>query len=61
MSWPTPQEYNEAIQNPRFCFADAELRAANPETNSMGLPKARSGGFAWTGRGYGRCAASSAN
>ncbi len=44
--WPTPQAFNEAIQNPIICFADAELKAGTIETNSIGLPKVASGAFA---------------
>lgn len=44
--WPTPQDYNESIQNPQLCFADSELRACLPETNVLGLPKPISGSFA---------------
>jgi predicted flap endonuclease-1-like 5' DNA nuclease len=46
MSWPTPQDYNEAIQNPRTCFGDEELRAGTPELTPLGLPKPISGAFA---------------
>ncbi len=45
-SWPTPQDYNEAIQNPTTCFADPELRASSAITNDHGLPKPVSGAFA---------------
>lgn len=45
-SWPTPQDYNEAIQVPRFCFADAELKQCRIELNAIGLPKSASGTFA---------------
>lgn len=44
--WPTPQDYNEAIQNPRLCFSDAELAEACPVLTSLGLPKPVSGAFA---------------
>jgi tetratricopeptide (TPR) repeat protein len=44
--WPTPQDYNEAIQNPALAFDDAELQSGIPETTSLGLPKPRSGSFA---------------
>lgn len=44
--WPTPQEYNEAIQNPSVCIADADLAAGTVETNQLGLPKSMSGAFA---------------
>ncbi len=46
MGWPTPQEYNEAIQNPRSAFADPELKASQPILTPMGLPRPISGGFA---------------
>ncbi len=46
MSWPTPQDYNEAIQNPRTCFGDEELRVGTPELTPLGLPKPISGAFA---------------
>jgi hypothetical protein len=46
MSWPTPQDYNEAIQNPKVCFGDEELRQGTPELTPLGLPKPISGAFA---------------
>jgi len=46
MSWPTLQDYSEAIQSPRTAFADAELKLGTPETNNLGLPKPVSGQFA---------------
>jgi hypothetical protein len=46
MAWPTPQEYNEAIQNPRTAFADAELLAGEPELTPLGLPRPITGAFA---------------
>ena len=45
-TWPNPQEYNEAIQNPQFCFADPELRGGEPELSPLGLPRPISGNFA---------------
>lgn len=44
--WPSPQDYNEAIQNPLTCFADPELKAGEVEVNAMGLPRPISGNFA---------------
>jgi len=44
--WPTPQDYNETVQNPHLCFADSDLRKGTIETNAIGLPKAASGAFA---------------
>ncbi|HWQ68392.1 MAG TPA: hypothetical protein VN494_00325 [Patescibacteria group bacterium] len=46
MPWPTPQDYNEALQNPRMAFSDHELRAGQAEADMLGLPRARSGSFA---------------
>ncbi|MCB0024112.1 MAG: hypothetical protein KDD91_13855, partial [Caldilinea sp.] len=46
MAWPTPQEYNEAIQNPRTAFVDAELRAGQPVLTPLGLPRPITGNFA---------------
>jgi hypothetical protein len=46
MSWPTPQEYNEALQNPRLCFADEELKAGSVLLDKLHLPKATTGSFA---------------
>ena len=46
MSWPTPQDYNEALQNPRLNFEDAELQAGTPELTALGLPRPITGGFA---------------
>jgi hypothetical protein len=44
--WPTPQDYNEAIQSPRLNFSDPELKTGVVETTSLGLPRPISGGFA---------------
>ena len=44
--WPTPQDYNEAVQNPALNFADPELRRGTPELTPLGLPRAITGGFA---------------
>jgi WD40 repeat protein len=46
MGWPQSQEYNEAIQDPAACFADAELRLGVPTLGPLGLPLPRSGNFA---------------
>jgi hypothetical protein len=45
-SWPSPQDYNEAIQNPTICFADADLRQGEVELDAIGLPRPISGSFA---------------
>jgi hypothetical protein len=49
MPWPQATDYNEAIQNPGFCFADPELQQGRATTGIMGvieLPLAHSGNFA---------------
>lgn len=46
MPWPTPQDYNEAVQNPQLNIDDPELRAGTPELTPLGLPRAITGGFA---------------
>ncbi|MDZ4838086.1 MAG: hypothetical protein SGJ27_30255 [Candidatus Melainabacteria bacterium] len=45
-SWPTPQDYNEAIQSPRACFSDPDLTGGTVDTNALGLPRAMTGAFA---------------
>jgi serine/threonine protein kinase len=46
MAWPTPQDYNEALQNPRLSFEDADLQAGTPDITPLGLPRPITGGFA---------------
>ena len=46
MSWPTPQDYQEAMQNPRTFLADSELQKGHAEEDQLGLPRPISGGFA---------------
>jgi serine/threonine protein kinase len=46
VSWPTPQEYNEAVQNPHYNFKDSELSRGALETDELGLPRVASGSFA---------------
>lgn len=46
MPWPTPQDFNEAVQNPQLAFTDPDLRAGQPELTPLGLPRPISGGFA---------------
>ncbi|MBY0524474.1 MAG: HEAT repeat domain-containing protein [Gemmataceae bacterium] len=46
MAWPHPPDFNEAIQNPRHCFADGELQQGQPAVNALGLPWPRSGNSA---------------
>lgn len=46
MQWPTMSDYQDAMQNPGFSFADPELRSGVPVTDSLGLPRPITGGFA---------------
>jgi hypothetical protein len=46
MAWPTHQDYNEAVQNPRLAFNDLDLRNGQPELNLLGIPRPISGNFA---------------
>ena len=46
VAWPSPQDYNEAIQNPQLCFEDRELANLAPQLNALGLPKPATGNFA---------------
>ncbi len=50
MPIPTPDLYNDAVQNPKLAFSDAELQAATADRNHFGIPKALGGGFAITYR-----------
>jgi hypothetical protein len=44
--WPTPQDYQEAVQNPRLAFRDPDLQAARPKEDAIGLPQPIAGNFA---------------
>lgn len=44
--WPSPQDYNEAIQNPALSFACPELASALPVLDEFGLPRPNTGMFA---------------
>lgn len=46
MYWPTPQDYNEAIQNPEYSFEDPAIKNSTAELSPIGLPKPVSGAFA---------------
>jgi hypothetical protein len=48
MPFPTTEQYMEALQFPSKVLKDQELASAKVETTGMGLPFARSGGFALT-------------
>ncbi|MBK9746529.1 MAG: hypothetical protein IPO91_07070 [Chloroflexi bacterium] len=45
-AWPNPNEYAEALQNPRAAFKDADLVKTQVSTNKLGLPRPISGNFA---------------
>ncbi len=46
MYWPIMTDYQEAIQSPKTCFADNELRDGRLDFDSLGLPRPISGNFA---------------
>ena len=35
-SWPTMTEYQEAVQAPKLCFHDGELKTGMPVMNNLG-------------------------
>ena len=44
--YPTPSDYQEAVQLPAAAFADPVLQEATPRTNVLGLPQPITGAFA---------------
>ena len=44
--WPTPNDYQQAIQYPKDCFIDSELKFATFEVDKFGFPYPVSGNFA---------------
>ena len=44
--WPSPAQFNEAIQNLSTSMADDELRGGTAASDAMGMPLLYSGGFA---------------
>lgn len=46
VSWPSPQDYNEAVQNLEHSMIDVELKESQAELNALGLPKPSTGSFA---------------
>jgi predicted Ser/Thr protein kinase len=44
--WPSPQDYNEAVQTPGISYEDPELQRGDAELNNLGIPKANTGNFA---------------
>jgi hypothetical protein len=45
-NYPTPSDYQEALQAPEVAFADPDLQGATPRTNALGLPQPITGSFA---------------
>lgn len=37
--WPSPIDYQNALQNPQHCFTLRDLQAGRPETDVFGMPK----------------------
>jgi len=48
MSYPTLEQYQEALQHPQTVFVDPQLKAGMIRTSGLGLPVVVSGGFALT-------------
>ena len=48
MSYPSIEEFHEAMQHPESCMQDQELKRGVVPTTGMGLPKVMCGGFALT-------------
>ncbi len=46
MTWPQATDYNAAVQNPRLCFGDDDLRDGQVVGDLLGLPRPHSGNFA---------------
>ena len=44
--YPTPSDYQEAVQFPETAFRDPDLQAARPAENMLGLPQPITGNFA---------------
>jgi tRNA A-37 threonylcarbamoyl transferase component Bud32 len=46
MDWPTPQDYNEAMQAPWLSLNDRALKSGKPALDVLGLPRPMTGAFA---------------
>ncbi|MHC4077629.1 MAG: protein kinase family protein, partial [Planctomycetota bacterium] len=44
--WPSMSDYQEAVQSPKVCFADKELKNGSPVLTALGLPRPICGAFA---------------
>jgi hypothetical protein len=48
MTYPSMNDYHEAVQNPQYVFSDIKLKSGRIQRTPLGLPKVASGGFALT-------------
>ena len=48
LALPTPNEYQQVLQHPESFLGDPRLKLCKVETDPLGMPKVRSGGFALT-------------
>ena len=46
MNWPSPMDFNQAVQTPALAFSDPDLKAGKVVVGPTGLPLPRSGNFA---------------
>ncbi len=46
MTWPIDSDYQEAIQHPKRCFQDPDLKEGQVRVDRLGLPQAITGNFA---------------
>ncbi len=46
MNWPLASDYQDAVQNPRTCFEDPDLKAGHVVLTRLMLPRVASGNFA---------------
>src|SRR5262249_10198130 len=44
--WPSPQDFNEAVQTPGTTYSDHDLRSGQVELTALGLPRPQTGNFA---------------
>ncbi|HEY9790305.1 MAG TPA: hypothetical protein V6D22_07900 [Candidatus Obscuribacterales bacterium] len=44
--WPSPQDFNEAVQTPGTTYSDSDLRSGQVELTALGLPRPQTGNFA---------------
>jgi len=46
MNWPIASDYQDAVQNPRLCFTDPDLKSGKVKEDRFGMPIPSSGQFA---------------